>query len=409
MNFVRNLVYRYRNAVSRFSIAPRPVLKTTKTLSQRYFSQEKPLNVLFVANGIIPTLGVSFLHPLSDLIASGCIKDGYLTEVDLKEYAKLSVNKRAKMQEHLEQVWTDFQPDLVVSCRYSGPLSAEITTLCNEQNIPFILYLDDDLLNVPKELGPEKYAYHNHPKRTGAIRLSMEQADVIYSSTEELSRKIQSDTCNSNIVTAQIFCAGQEFSTAFDKDSRVFGYMGFGHSYDLDVALDGIVSLLSRRTDVSFELFGTIPKPEVLNQFGSRVKVRPPVRSSYMKFMQIMNELEWAVGITPLADLEFNRFKANTKWVEYSSAGIAVVSSDHLVYRNSLLPDNGLLVSKNEDWGAAIEKLLDDAQLRKSVVFNAQRKIQNSFNQKQLQDQVLELFQRVGINLDITETTRQAA
>lgn len=409
MNILRNLVYRYRNAVSRFSPPADPALKITKKLSERHFTQEKPLKVLFLANGMIPNLEISFLHPLADLIECGRIQECTLTEVDLKEYAKSSVNKQAKMNERLDQLWAEFEPDLVVSCRYSGPLSAEVISKCNQQNIPFILYLDDDLLNVPKQLGPQKYAYHNHPHRTGAIRLSMEQADVIYSSTEELSRKLESYNCNTPIVTAQIFCAGQQFEKTVATDPRVFGYMGFGHGHDLEVALEGIVSLLSRRADLSFELFGTIPKPEVLNQFGSRVTVRPPVRSSYADFLQTMNELNWAVGITPLADLEFNRFKANTKWVEYSSVGIAVVSNDHVAYRDAILPDNGRLVSQAEDWGVVIEKLLDDTELRQSVVANAQQKLKTNFNQKQLQDQVLELFQRVGINLDVSEHSRQAA
>ena len=32
------------------------------------------------------------------------------------------------------------------------------------------------------------------------------------------------------------------------------------------------------------------------------------------------------IGICPLAPIDFNLMKANTKWVEYSSAGVAVVA-----------------------------------------------------------------------------------
>lgn len=409
MKSLQYLAYQCRNYLTGIYYSDKPVAKQVKTLGQKNFSPENPLKILFVANGIIPTLGVSFLYPLSNLIESGWIQDSYLTEVDLKECSKLSVNKQAKMCERLEEVWSESQPDLVISCRYSGPISSEIISKCNQNHIPFILYLDDDLLNVPKELGPEKYAYHNHPKRTGAIRLAMEQADVIYSSTPELTRKINSYDINSTVITADIFCASQEFESTVEADPHVFGYMGFGHSYDLDVALDGIVSLLQRRNDLTFELFGTIPKPKVLDQFGERVLVRPPVRSSYTDFMKTMNELNWAVGITPLADLDFNRVKANTKWVEYSSVGTAVVSSDHIVYRDSILPENGLLVQTGEDWGQAIEQLLDDRQLREFYVSNAQQKLKESFTRQQLQDQVLQLFQQVGLNLNVSSRSKQAA
>ncbi len=66
-------------------------------------------------------------------------------------------------------------------------------------------------------------------------------------------------------------------------------------------------------------------------------------------------ELEWDIGICPLAPTAFNVLKANTKWVEYTSVGAAVIASRDMIYDDCCSDGCGDLATTHEEWVAAME------------------------------------------------------
>lgn len=131
--------------------------------------------ILLIANGVIPTLEISFLKPLAPLVSAGLVKLIVMTEAEIK--AAIS---SAKSVEGLAPIAHDMvvasSPDMSVFCRYSGPLAAELVASLKASRVPVIFHIDDDLLHVPADIGP-KHVEHNRPERIGALRLLLEQAD----------------------------------------------------------------------------------------------------------------------------------------------------------------------------------------------------------------------------------------
>lgn len=104
------------------------------------------------------------------------------------------------------------------------------------------------------------------------------------------------------------------------------------------------------------------------------------------QYHQKLFDLGCAIGLCPLARNEFNRFKSNIKWLEYSAAGMATIATDIEPYRVGVENGrSGLLVENNEEsWYGAIKRLIVDPAFRNRLVDGARVTIQKNFNADQV-------------------------
>jgi hypothetical protein len=142
-----------------------------------------------------------------------------------------------------------------------------------------------------------------------------------------------------------------------------------------------------------FETFGTVPPPPELAEFGPRYSHHPGV-IQYTGFLERLSELGWWVGIAPLEDNAFNRCKADTKWVEYTFAGMAVVASDLPVYHRACEDGAGMIASSETDWHMRLGALLRSADLRRQLISKARDKLARHYTHEALQVQLLSVIDR---------------
>jgi glycosyltransferase involved in cell wall biosynthesis len=347
--------------------------------------------ILFVANGNIPTLQLSFIKPLTPLIDAGDVAVEILTEEQIKD------TFGPNMREHDVQLWLDerlkvFKPTAIVFCRYSGPYVAYLTGRARDYGIPVIFHVDDDLLNIPVELGVVKHAFHTHPTRLAAVRRLLDTSDLVYSSTQALKTRFETLGAKAPVQAGEIYASGKVFVEATEKLATKIGYMGFDHAHDLETVLPVLVRFLRTYPHIRFELFGSIPKPAVLEEFGDRISVVQPVRN-YEEFLIYFSKLGWDIGICPLAHTPFNVVKANTKWVEYTSMGIATIATARTVYDNCCADGCGILADTDEEWFEALKALVSDAALRARQVMHAQAKLRQVYSVDRLREQVLSVIE----------------
>ncbi|MEE5071461.1 glycosyltransferase [Pseudomonas alliivorans] len=349
-----------------------------------------PERVLFVANGMIPTLQLSFFKPLASLIAQGDLVTDLLSEQQMREqFGKQMATPKA--HRWINKKVARFKPTMMVFCRYSGPHTAYLVRRAKRAGIPTVFHIDDDLLNVPREIGEKKYEAHNRPTRLKAVRNLLEKADVVYCSTEALKQRFVSAGFNARFKVGDIYCSGKILAPAVDRPVKKVGYMGFDHAHDLEIIVPALIQVLRRNPEVIFELFGSIPKPAVLDEFGDRVNVIPPV-PVYEEFLEKFSSLNWDVGFCPLAKTDFNAVKANTKWVEYTSVGTAVVASADTIYDACCSDGCGLLATTTEEWISAVETLIHDSQKRSTQVAKAQMRLVADYSIERLEHQVLDVL-----------------
>ncbi len=366
-------------------------LSTKQRLIQSGKGQEpEPERVLFIANGMDPTLQLCLLRPLDQDVKAGTMAIEIITGEQMsRQFGK-------NIEEPVVQAWLDnqismFRPSLIVFCRYNGYHAAHIVELARKQGIPVIYHMDDDLLNVPLHLGQKKYETHNAPHRLATVRYLLDHADLVYCSTRRLQDHFAETGVQAPLVSGQINCAGSLLAPPSNRKVRKLGYMGFDKSHELELLLPVIVTYLRKHPDVEFHLFGTFTLPAVLEEFDSRIKLLAPNRN-YDDFLTVLSLFEWDIGICPLARTPFNLKKSNNKWVEYTSVGTSVIASKGTVYDECCADGCGILVDTGEEWLDALEKLTNNPDIRFEMVNRAQVRLLAEYSIDQHREQVLSVF-----------------
>ena len=353
--------------------------------------------LLFVANANVPTLQLSFEKPLAPLVARGEITSELLTEAEIRELLVSGADVET-LDESVRRRLDRFDPTAIIFCRYSGPAYESIVAWAHANQVPIIYHLDDDLLSIPVDIGQRKFELHNSPERIAAVQFLLTSANLVYASTERLKKRLQDYFAGLRIIAGGIYCSGAVIRRPSPRAARKIGYMASAdHAHNLQMVLPAIERLMEIDPDVQFELFGSIPVPAELKRFGARVTSAPPI-ADYGSFLEEFAAREWSVGICPLVPIDFNLMKANTKWVEYTSCGVAVVASRGTVYDECCAGDCGILALTEEEWFEALRALTKDDEARLGMVSRAQEKLQCQYHVGKLREQVL----------DILEAARQA-
>jgi glycosyltransferase involved in cell wall biosynthesis len=177
---------------------------------------------------------------------------------------------------------------------------------------------------------------------------------------------------------------GNKRSHTFSRsDKTVIGYMGTQtHSEDFRVIMPVIKEILRKYSDrVELQILGVVDKNDDDFKFGDLPVrwINPlPEESEYPSFMLwFTSKLKWDIAIAPLEDNEFNRFKSDIKFLDYSSLGAVGIFSDLEPYRSSVkhLETGWLAKNEKKEWSKALETLIEDVELRKIISENATRNL----------------------------------
>jgi hypothetical protein len=308
---------------------------------------------------------------------------------------RIALEKNHTEVSDVESAFAGHQPDLLVLSRCTSVIGRDWIRLARAAGIPVLFHIDDDLLAVPASLGASKFKAYNSPERLDALRSNIEGSDLLYVSTPELANRFREHGIRTPIVAGDVYCAVAEDEVGAlvgPATGPVIGYMGTaGHSADLAMIMPAVWEVLEAIPELHFEIFGTIKMPSGLERFGSRVRHIPPV-PDYGAFLPFLRSLGWWVGLAPLEDNVFNRCKADTKWVEYSLAGIAVVASDLPVYRHACANGAGILAASGASWSRAIYDLICTPQQRLQTIQAAQAKLRQSYSVARLRQQIVHVF-----------------
>jgi glycosyltransferase involved in cell wall biosynthesis len=353
--------------------------------------------IQIIAPGFIPTLQLSFLKPLVRDIAERTTTVDVISEVQLNAAFKNEGPTSPAALAWLLQRIDTFEPSVVVFCRWAGPHSRAVREYLSQAGVPVLYHIDDDLLNIPKEIDAAKWALHNSPERLESVRYLLDHADLVYCSTRALAQRLTALDVRAPLKAGEIYCAAAPLVAPRPRQVRKLGYMGIGHEHDLASIMPAVKEYLRRHPEVQFEVFGTIPIPAELLEFGAQVS-RTPKIEDYGRFLETFAGFEWDIGICPLADLPFNRLKANTKWVEYTAVGAAVVASRNTVYDDCCADDCGVLAGTSEEWLAALERLTADTGARQSMVARAQHKLKSQYALPNLREQVWRMLAQARAN-----------
>lgn len=338
-------------------------------------------NVLVFTEHINATYYISFDFPLRQLHAQGRANFAVVSQSSMAEGGKSNLDRWSK----------EFQPNVVMMSRYSQPYGEDILQYFKRQRIPVIYHIDDDLLDLPNSLGGEIIKRHGAADVTLARRYLLSHCDLIYASTATLAEVMRGRFPGQRIfhgIYAPYLTIPGPIRQR--RSGVTIGYMGSkGHQNDLALAVPALVRLLDEHPQLEFHLFGTIALPSDLERFGDRVR-HHTVKKSYREFLKALAQLNWDIGLAPLADTPFNRCKAPTKFIEYSACGITTIASNVGPYKDAMPPGCGMRVER--DWYDSIARCIADDDGRAQMIHNARRLCEEHYSLRTLAEQIIQVI-----------------
>lgn len=256
-------------------------------------------------------------------------------------------------------------PQLLVGQRLGQPRTLELLKwLRREYGTRLIYEVDDDLFNVPPK-NPAAKVY-NSTIRQGMIDC-IRLADHVTASTVELADQLTRITSGLRSVSVlensvpDVAFSNIATQRAGAEGPVVIGWRGSAtHVEDFAEVQHGLARILDR-PDVRLKLIGASPTNKL-----PKAKVQ---HTGWIKDIEdFYDQLDFDIGIVPLADNVFNQSKSHLAVLEMAARGIPVIASNLPSYRRFIEHGvNGFLVSQKHEWAKYLKILIEDPELRHSM------------------------------------------
>lgn len=265
--------------------------------------------------------------------------------------------------------------DIVVFVRSEGVMELYAARLAKKHNKHCVYVLDDDLFNVPLYMSSGPYYAKEIIKEN--IRNIMSLCDTFLTTSPNLMKKYGDGFKNKFLIAEPSL---NIIDKKEDNEKIRIGFAGsIDRTQDINQILEGALSRIIEKygDKVEIEFFGA--KPDLVNKY--RLK-HIPYSNSYKKYTEIVSERNWDIGLAPMPLTDFHIYKYFNKYVEYSSFGIASVFTKCEPYTFGVKDGiTGLLVNNNEnEWFKALERLINDSELRKKISNNCLKDAKDNYS-----------------------------
>lgn len=241
-------------------------------------------------------------------------------------------------------------------------------------NKPIVFEIDDLLWDL-SEFHPDRQTHYYTPALFPML-FALQEADAVITASAQLKNILES--FNPNIKVIPNFLNEDQWvpiTPQLNADNKVIiGYVGGdSHLPDLKMVAPVIKKTLTQHQGkVKFEVYGLMPPDDIL--VHPDVTWVPLKIENYSDFAQVMQAYSFDIFIAPLEDNLFNRCKSAIKYLECTSLAAAGVCSRIPPY-SEIIEDGvtGLLVSTEQEWEAAINRLILDPEYRFQMVVKAQK------------------------------------
>ncbi len=243
----------------------------------------------------------------------------------------------------------------------------------------FVYSLDDNLLDL--ELLPQE--------TRAVLRMFCREADGIVVATPALAARVAKlNRCVRlvpNAIDERLHFTGEPNRPEQHSDRLVLGYMGtLTHDRDLMMVLQPLREILRMWPEpVELQIVGALADRRLMLAFkglpATLLEVPGP-DVAYPRFVRWMHRnLRWDVGLAPLEDTPFNRYKSDIKFLDYAALGVPGLYSRVPAYGGTVEHlRTGLLVGETPaEWAAALTTLLGDAGLRRSLAVAAAAQVRS--------------------------------
>jgi len=260
--------------------------------------------------------------------------------------------------------------DILVLCRCTSGGTLSLARLAKRLGLGVIYEMDDDLLDPPAaEPWGRRYLESRLPEVIGRF---LSEADLVKTGSPELARRL----CKRgfNAIHQPYAVRMRELHNVRTGPPYRIGYFGTPHhESDVSAVLPALQTMEQSEPGlVEFEFIGCPP-------CGWRtlrnVRVLPYERD-YEAFLNVLAARRWTLGLAPLRETPFNEAKSDSKFRDYSAAGVPGIYADLTPYRDCVEHGrNGWLCGpRPEEWSGTIGQALAHPN-RARIVERARRRV----------------------------------
>jgi glycosyltransferase involved in cell wall biosynthesis len=246
-------------------------------------------------------------------------------------------------------------------------IARDVIDILRSRGIAVVVDMDDALSWVD----PSNYAFtamhpRNYPKRNWEwAALACEKATLVTLSTPKLVELYARGRKPGEVKPHEIIrnCVPADFTRIPHEDSDIIGWGGALALHPKDMEPVGGALARLEREGAEFGFVGPGAGLRAALRLSAEPYATGPVDIDQWPFMLAQT---MGIGMTPLADTQFNAAKSHLKPLEMMALGIPVVSSPSAEYRYLLEQTNiGFIARKPDQWYRRLRELRSDPVLRR--------------------------------------------
>ena len=313
------------------------------------------------------------------------VKIGVLSVLENRKECEVQFKKTIEINEK-DIVWSD----IVISVRGCERASLKIVKAANKAKRFTIMFLDDDLINIPLDLDSTKY--YNDRELKKYIEKVLGNSNVLWAVNPRIVKKYSKFTIEKKGILSKVPMKIEngieklKFST---KPLKILYAGSIDHEKTLKKIINPVVKKFNdeiNRNEISFTFIGANPHIKNTKHYK--------YFESYEKYKKFVKEGRFSIGLAPIEITEFYKSKYYNKFLEYSSIGVLGIYTNSEPYKLVVRHNENGILCKNEveSWYSEIKKVIDNPNKIRNMIKKAQEDLVKNYNLNIVQN---ELFKQI--------------
>ena len=264
--------------------------------------------------------------------------------------------------------------------------SLKIMESANRAGRYTIMFLDDDLINIPLNLDSTKY--YNDKKLKKYILEILANCQILWAVNPRIIEKYSKYTIKKNGVLGKVPMKIEIEKKEWTEPVKVLYAGSIDHKQTLQKIISPVITKFDEiiNKKIMFTFIGANPEIEKTKHYN--------YFQDYESYKKFVIEGKFDIGLAPIETTEFYKSKYYNKFLEYTSIGVVGIYTDTEPY-NLIIKDgiNGFLCENNpEKWYLKIKKIIENPSKIAEILENAQRQVREDYNINVVSNEILTLI-----------------
>lgn len=275
--------------------------------------------------------------------------------------------------------------DVIISVRSTSDYESRLSKYARKLSKFWIIALDDDFLSLGDDYGRDIRGYSNERKEL--LKKVLSHSDCLLTGNKLIVEKY---TKIGNIpkyamINTPVDCSSMIAPRINNGKVKIVYYVNDGTRNMFDLYIRPVILRLSELYGDRVALYFLAVHPD-LSEYEDKLEIHYVPHMSFDAFLKYIADAHFDIGLAPLDDNGFSRYKYFNKYIEYTRAGIVGIYSDCPLYRQVIVDGfNGLLCNNSiDEWFYVLERLITEPELRAKMANNAQNYAKENFNLKKI-------------------------